>query len=251
MKRVHKNFKAPTLLTMYRILPDKNGFVPLCIDGKRYKNYRIDEDGNIYSLNYNKFIKPRPNKGGYLTVAVSENNKRKNMLVHRAVADSFIPVTQEDINKERCTINHIDGNKTNNNVNNLERTTILENARHARTHGLISPLHQKLIDYEDDIVELFKIHKNITDTYKACINKGMDLSKEAVVHVIKRRGLYKAVNDTHDIRYREYTFQMAKKYPEISAVKLARLISSQIDKPINQGTICGWIGKYRRTHKFD
>lgn len=68
---------------------------------------------------------------GYARVYLSKNAQDKYVGIHRLVAMSFIPNID---NKPQ--VNHIDGNKTNNNVNNLEWCTNRENAIHAIKLGL-------------------------------------------------------------------------------------------------------------------
>ena len=77
--------------------------------------YIITENGNIFSYKSNKFLKHTLNKGGYHMVDLYNNGKRKRFLIHRLVAEAFIP----NPNNLPC-VNHKDENKSNNNVNNLE-----------------------------------------------------------------------------------------------------------------------------------
>jgi len=69
---------------------------------------------------------------GYSNVCIVVNGKRKYCLVHRLVAMTFIP---NPLNKKQ--VNHIDGNKKNNNVTNLEWCTNQENMQHASKMGLL------------------------------------------------------------------------------------------------------------------
>ena len=75
--------------------------------------------------------KPHIDHGGYLTVQLSKHSKMKCLKVHRIVALAFI---QNPENKR--TVNHIDGNKQNNCVENLEWATHSENISHANKTGL-------------------------------------------------------------------------------------------------------------------
>lgn len=74
----------------------------------------------------------RDNGKGYLRVKLCKNNKSRRVLIHRLIAEHFIPQPEG-----LTVINHIDGNKQNNNISNLEWTTQKENIRHARETGLV------------------------------------------------------------------------------------------------------------------
>ena len=75
--------------------------------------------------------KPHVDHGGYLTVWLSEHSKMKCLKVHRIVALAFIPN-----HESKRTVNHIDGNKQNNCVDNLEWATHSENISHANKTGI-------------------------------------------------------------------------------------------------------------------
>ncbi len=68
---------------------------------------------------------------GYLRVTLYKDGSRKNFLIHRLIATHFIPNPE---NKPQ--VNHIDGNKINNNIDNLEWVTPSENTQHAYDTGL-------------------------------------------------------------------------------------------------------------------
>lgn len=107
---------------------------------KQIKNlsYTISEKGEVFSIKSQKYIKKYKKKEGYLQVKLfialdSAANKRiyEYPYVHRLVAEAFI----ENPNNLPC-INHIDGNKENNEVSNLEWCTYSENMQHAVKTGL-------------------------------------------------------------------------------------------------------------------
>lgn len=78
----------------------------------------------------NEVIKTRT-RNGYLSFTASIDNVQKDVYVHRLVAQTYIP----NPNNLPC-VNHIDGNKLNNAVSNLEWVTYKENSEHASDLGL-------------------------------------------------------------------------------------------------------------------
>ncbi len=93
--------------------------------------YQVSEAGQIQSVT-NGIKKLTPNVYRlYLHYVFKVNGKRKGMLIHRAVALTYIP---NPYNK--AEVNHIDGNKLNNHVSNLEWCTHSENMKHAFKTGL-------------------------------------------------------------------------------------------------------------------
>lgn len=112
----------------------KEKWIPIC---GYESNYIISNHGNVKSLNYNgikgkeRLLKPAQDKKGYMRVALSNNIKLKTFKIHRLVAEHFI-LNQEN----KPCVNHIDCNKTNNNVLNLEWCTYKENTAHAIKNGI-------------------------------------------------------------------------------------------------------------------
>ena len=93
--------------------------------------YIIYSDGRVYSNSSNKFLKGDINHDGYHTVTLYYKGDNKAKKVHRLVAEAFIPKIEG-----KDYVNHIDGNKDNNDVSNLEWCTVYENNLHARNMGL-------------------------------------------------------------------------------------------------------------------
>lgn len=80
-------------------------------------DYLIRPDGEVYSINKNKFLKKMISNSGYHYVNLYVNKKLYHCLIHRLVAFSFCKNTKPDI---YTIVNHIDGDKTNNVYDNLE-----------------------------------------------------------------------------------------------------------------------------------
>lgn len=125
-------------------------------DIKNYEgDYKISNFGNVLSLKHNKkrILKACINRGGYSQVVLTKNKKSKSLEVHRMVAMAFIP----NLNDKPC-VNHINGIKTDNKVENLEWVTYLENMHHAIKNKLINNAEEnsgrsKL--KKTDIIEIF------------------------------------------------------------------------------------------------
>ncbi len=85
-------------------------------------DYSISNHGNVKNNKSGRILKAMSNKKGYYLIDLSKNGKSNKILVHRLVANAFIPNPE---NKPQ--VDHIDNNKTNNNVNNLRWCTNDEN----------------------------------------------------------------------------------------------------------------------------
>lgn len=111
-----------------------------------FNNYQISNTGKIRNSKRNKELSVCVGTNGYSVVNLCNNGKSYTHNIHRLVAESFLnPPTEEQITwanstkKGKVQVNHIDGNKTNNNVENLEWCTGQENSKHAYNTGLSQP----------------------------------------------------------------------------------------------------------------
>jgi hypothetical protein len=87
-----------------------------------FENYSISNLGNVMNTQTGKVLKACPDKDGYLHVKLYKDSKSYTKIVHRLVAQAFIP----NPNNKPC-VDHIDNNKQNNHVTNLRWVTIQEN----------------------------------------------------------------------------------------------------------------------------
>lgn len=100
---------------IWRDIPNYEGLYQVSNLGNVKSLYRLANNNHII---HEKILKPQRNYNGYLIVNLYKNNKMKPKLIHRLVGKTFI-----DNPNNFNYINHIDKNKSNNNVNNLEWCT--------------------------------------------------------------------------------------------------------------------------------
>ena len=130
-----------------------------------------------------KLITPYPNKKGYMLVRTNENKKTYHHQLHRVVLSTFCPLS-DDYNYQ---VNHIDGDKSNNNLSNLEWCTCEENIKHAIQHKLIDNTKQVSMYSLDG--EFIKEFDSITDAEKETGVLGVNISA-CCKHKIRQSGGY-------------------------------------------------------------
>lgn len=115
---------------------------------KDYPNYEISNLGRVKALKFYSnvhkqyydrelILKEKTNRYGYKFVSISNELCRKNKSIHRLVAEAFI----ENPNDYK-EVNHKDGNKSNNKVNNLEWCSRRDNVLHSYKLGLKKPIQE-------------------------------------------------------------------------------------------------------------
>ena len=92
-----------------------------------FPNYSVSSFGRVRNDKTDTFKTVQIDKDGYFLVELYHKKRRRHVGIHRLVAETFI----ENADKKPC-VNHIDGNKQNNYVSNLEWVTVKENNWHCR-----------------------------------------------------------------------------------------------------------------------
>ena len=148
--------------------------------------YKVSSFGRIWSVKTDRELNPSLSSGKrYFTVVLYKNKQRKSKLVHRLVAESFI---ENLYNKPY--VNHKDGDKINNCLENLEWCTQLQNVQHAKSNGILTrgetAINSKLteaavVDIKEmirngfsnkEIAEIFSVHPGTIN----CIRTGRNWS---------------------------------------------------------------------------
>lgn len=147
---------------------DDNTLMPL----PKYPGYYVSRDGRVYSDKSKKFIKCCRKNNGYLAVWFCVNGRYKHEYVHRMVWTAF----RGDPGK--LYINHIDFNKANNTLENLELVTAKQNCWHTINHRRQPTLKGRYL--EKEILALEKTCRNTE------ISGRLGLSVDAVRTVLNR-----------------------------------------------------------------
>lgn len=148
-----------------------------------YEGFRVDDQGNVYGKRGN-ILKGCIDRCGYREVCLSLKGKQKSVLVHRLILKSFKPCE----NMDKLDVNHINGNKLDNRLINLEWCTRSENINHSYKNRLQDNATNqygnfKVISQEE--VELMKILRLEGKTQKE-IAKTIGCSTKTVRKYLKR-----------------------------------------------------------------
>lgn len=160
-------------------------------------NYCITRCGKVFSLKSDRFLKPFSDTSGYQYIECYEYGCKKKFAIHRLVAIAFL-----ENNENKKEVNHKDGDKTNNHVDNLEWVTPSENCVHAERTGL---RNNAILD--DSTVH--NICRKICDGMRNSDIARMFGVDNYLISGIKNKKSYKYISD-------EYDFSNVKRNQRIS-----------------------------------
>ena len=156
---------------------------------EKYDGYFVTKEGLIYSAKTNRYLKFSYDKQGYARVGLSVGNyKTKTIKVHRLVAETFI-----DNPQSKGDVNHIDGVKSNNHVDNLEWNTRSENIIHAYNNGLKTNTEKQIKGVKE------RFSKKVFDTKTGIIYKSLrqaSIELGISYHILKNNFRPNKINKT-------------------------------------------------------
>lgn len=154
-----------------------------------YNNkYKVNNFGDVHSLISNIILKEYVEKNGYARVTLFNNSGRKKISVHRITLCAFT-----DKRLDYCMqVNHVDGNKLNNRLDNLEWVSGSENIKHAHINNL-KPSGSDMYNSNCRSSDILEIVNYLRDTRLSCgeISKKTGLTSRISVSRINNGQVYK------------------------------------------------------------
>ena len=160
--------------------------------------YEVSNYGDIYSLRYNRELKPSTTTTGYKKIELYKDGKRKAYKIHRLVLYAFVGV-KDDL------VNHKDGNPINNHISNLEYCNQSYNMKHAYKTGLMKSYRLYEKEILDDYKNGMSVHK-IVDKYKT--------SFKSINHLLDKYGLEKRKQGSLQNKYNIDLEELKKMFDE-------------------------------------
>ena len=149
-----------------------------------FTRYEISNDGLVRNRITRTILSPRFNQQGYLDVNLYTSVGQTKQKIHRLVAKAFIPNPEN-----KLQVNHLDGDKTNNNVENLEWATNQENIVHAVETGLNKTYGTHNANNIYDEVQIHQVCKLLEDVKNTGdkISNITGVSRDTVADIASRR----------------------------------------------------------------
>lgn len=165
------------------------------LDGKKSR-YIIRSNGDVFNKEKSIVMAGGKDSDDYHIVSLSMNGKKFTKKIHRLVAEAFIPNPNN-----LPEVNHLDGNKWNNNLSNLEWSNTYDNVHHACKTNL-----RKSTLKEEDVIkicELLESGKRISG-----ISRLMNLNS-SLISRIKTKSIWREITSKYD--FSKYSFSRASK----------------------------------------
>lgn len=141
-----------------------------------YEKYVISDNGVVWSLEHGRVLKQETNHKGYYVVTLYDKELvRKTQLVHRLIMKTFV-------GDSPLTVNHIDGNKENNYIGNLEYISNEENLKHSNEVLQTKRGHKLSVE---DVKKIRQLHK--TGSSQRDIARQFKIHQGTVYHIIAGR----------------------------------------------------------------
>lgn len=216
---------------------------------EKFSKYEITVDGRVINKKLSREVSQRRSDFGYWVVCLSDNNNKPcHVKVHRLVASKYLPTDNEDME-----VNHKDGDKGNNNVQNLEWVTSRDNKRHGWQAGLYSHKGQEhyLATLSDEnvegicqmlqdglqvrhIAEMYNTTKDVVNN----IASGRSWKHIACSYTFNtkrksRRSLKTIENICEDIQIGHTLDELCRRYPEIPRSELIRIMNKNTHTKIS------------------
>lgn len=162
--------------------------------------YKINKNGDVFSTYRNQWkeMSKQQISKGYLRVGLTTTTGRKFFMIHRLVMEAYSPVD----NSLELEVNHLDGNKTNNNIENLEWCTGSCNVRHSLDTGLKIPARGERVGgnklTEKDVLEICELLQQ-GDKSLASIGEIYGVSKHCIFD-IKRKKSWSWLTTQYDFK---------------------------------------------------
>ena len=180
--------------------------------------YAVTDDGRVFSLKTGKEIVQSTSKQGYKYVSLSKENKHTTVYIHKAVFYSFHSY-QRLTRTDDLVIDHIDGNKENNNLSNLRKITTRENTSRAKTNKFAKGVHyykhinkyssEITIESERYYLGTFATPDEAADAYKTALrayneNGEKPFKKDRTIKYCKQCGQTKPISDFYYVKGHGY-----------------------------------------------
>ena len=153
------------------------------------QKYMIDENGSVWPpYGGGKYLHPSPTQKGYYRIVLQTPKGRKTFQLHRLVLETFNPIE----NCENLEVTHIDGDKSNNKLENLEWCTGSFNVKHSLETGLKIPAREENIGgsklTEQQVLEICDLLKNSNLSLQDIGNK-FGVSKHCIFDIKRKKSL--------------------------------------------------------------